>query len=153
MKALQLKIPPPGYALIIGFLMWALNSYFPVAHWIVSPWNKIGLVLIVLAFTMDLSSLFLFFKKHTTPSPFTPDNASTLVTSGLYKYTRNPMYVGLIIILTGYAIWLGSVTPFLVLPLFYWLITNMQIKPEEVILEKKFGEEYRNYKSRVRRWL
>ena len=153
MKALELKIPPPGYALIIGLFMWLLNKHFPVIHFIESPWNKAGLVLIVLAFTMDLSSLFLFFKKHTTPSPFSPDNASTLVTTGLYKITRNPMYVGLLIILTGYAIWLGSLTPFGLLPVFYWVITNMQIKPEERILEKKFGQEYLDYKSRVRRWL
>ncbi len=153
MKPLQLKIPPPGYALIIGFLMWALDRYFPIAQLIESPWNKIGPVMIVLAITMDLSSLFLFLKKHTTPSPFSPNKASVLVTTGLYRFTRNPMYVGLLTILTGYAIWLGSLTPFLLLPVFYWLITNMQIKPEEAILEKKFGQEYLDYKSRVRRWL
>ena len=150
---LELIIPPPGYALIIGFLMWLLNQYFPVIHFIASPWNKLGLLMIVLAFSMDLSSLYLFFKKHTTPSPFSPDKASSLVTKGLYKYTRNPMYVGLLVILTGYAIWLGAITPFLLLPVFYWLITNMQIKPEEAILEKKFGQEYLDYKHRVRRWL
>jgi protein-S-isoprenylcysteine O-methyltransferase Ste14 len=152
-ETLKLKIPPPAYALIIGFLMWSLNKYFPVVHFISSPWNKIGLVLIALAFTMDLSSLFLFFKKHTTPSPFTPDNASALVTTGLYKMTRNPMYVGLLIILAGYGVWLGSLMPFVLLPVFYGLITHMQIKPEEAILEKKFGQEYLDYKSRVRRWL
>ena len=153
MKALELKIPPPGYALIIGFLMWSLNHYFPVAHWIANPWNKAGLVLIVMAFSIDLSSLFLFFKKHTTPNPFRPENTTGLVTSGLYKYTRNPMYVGLLIILTGYTVWLGSVTPFFLLPLFFWLITNMQIKPEERILEEKFGQEYLDYKKLVRRWV
>jgi len=153
MDFLKLKMPPPGYALMIGILMWVLNHYVPLAHWIPSPWNRAGVVLIVLALTMDLSSLYLFFKKHTTPSPFTPDNASLLVTTGFYKYTRNPMYVGLLIVLTGYAIWLGSVTPFLLLPVFYYLVTHMQIMPEEAILEEKFGTDYRIYKSRVRRWL
>lgn len=150
---LELIIPPPGYALIIGFLMWLLNQYFPIVSFIESPWNKIGLVLIVLALSMDLSSLYLFFKKRTTPSPFSPKKASSLVITGLYKYTRNPMYVGLLVILIGYAIWLGSLSPFLLVPLFYWLITNMQITPEEKILEEKFGQEYLDYKSRVRRWL
>jgi len=153
MKFLQLKIPPPAYALSIGVLMWVINQYFPIAHWIVSPWNKIGIVVIVAAFSMDLSSLFLFIKKHTTPNPFKPENASHLVTSGLYKYTRNPMYVGLLTVLTGYAIWLGSITPFLLLPVFFWLITEMQIKPEEAILEEKFGDQYLDYKNSVRRWL
>ncbi len=152
MKFLELKIPPPGYAIIIGLLMWSLNKYFPISHWVISPWNRVGIVLIVLAFMMDLSSLYLFLKKHTTPSPFSPKKASSLVTTGLYQYTRNPMYVGLLVILTGYAIWLGSVTPFFLLPVFYWLITHMQIKPEEAILKEMFGTDYQIYKSRVRRW-
>ncbi len=150
---LKLKIPPPVYALIIGFFMWLLNQYYPIVHFISSPWNKVGLVMIVLAVSLDLSSLYLFFKKHTTPSPFSPKKSTTLVISGLYKYTRNPMYVGLFIILTGYGVWLGSVAPFFLLPVFYWLITVMQIKPEESILEEKFGQDYLDYKSNVRRWL
>ena len=82
-----------------------------------------------------------------------PTNTQGLVTTGLYKITRNPMYVGLLVILFGYGIWLGSLTPFLILPAFYWLITNMQIKPEERVLEEKFGQEYLDYKSKVKRWL
>jgi len=153
MKSLELKIPPPVYALSIGLLMWLLNEYIPVTHFIDSPWNKIGIAIIVIAGSLDLWSLVLFFKKHTTPNPMKPENTTGLVTKGLYKYTRNPMYVGLLIILTGYAIWLGSLTPFLVLPLFYWVITEMQIKPEERVLIKKFGQDYQAYKNSVRRWL
>jgi len=153
MKWLQLKIPPPVYALSIGIIMWLLNQYFPVAHWISSPWNRIGLGIIVITFFLDLSSLYLFLKKHTTPNPMSPKSTKSLVTKGLYKYSRNPMYVGLLTILFGYGIWLGSITPFLALPLFYWLITTQQIIPEETILEDKFGVEYLDYKARVRRWL
>jgi len=152
-KLLELKIPPPGYALIIGLLMWLVNRHYPILHWIESPWNLLGPIMIVLAFSMDVSSLLLFFKKHTTPNPFKPENTSELVTSGLYRYTRNPMYVGLLIILKGYAVWLGSITPFLLVPLFYLLITYMQIKPEEKILEEKFGQKYLDYKKQVNRWL
>jgi len=150
---MKLLIPPPVYALLIGFLMWLTNQYFPVAHLIPAPWNKVGIALIVVAGSLDLWSLFLFFKKHTTPNPMKPENTSGIVKKGLYKISRNPMYVGLLTILLGYAIWLGSLTPFLWLPVFYWLITEMQIKPEEVILERKFGQEYLNYKNSVRRWL
>ncbi|MEE9302341.1 MAG: isoprenylcysteine carboxylmethyltransferase family protein, partial [Thiotrichaceae bacterium] len=81
------------------------------------------------------------------------NNASHLVTSGMYRYTRNPMYVGLAILLTGWAIYLGSASPFLLIPLFVFVLTIQQIKPEEVILEEKFGQEYINYKNSVRRWL
>ena len=133
--------------------MWSLNAFFPVMQLIESPWNRVGLALIVVAGSFDMWSLFLFFKKHTTPNPMKPQNTTALVSNGLYKLTRNPMYVGLLIILTGYAIWLGSLTPFLLLPVFYGLITEMQIKPEEGFLEEKFGQEYLDYKKRVRRWL
>lgn len=153
MKALELKIPPPVYALSIGLLMWLLNKYFPVTDLIQTPWNKVGIALIIVAGSFDLWSLFLFFKKHTTPNPMKPENTSGIVTNGLYKISRNPMYVGLLSILTGYAIWLGSFTPFLLLPVFFWLISEMQIKPEERMLEKKFGKEYLEYKNSVRRWL
>lgn len=150
---LKLKIPPPIYALSIGVLMWLLNQYAPIAHWISSPWNTIGLALMVIAFSFELWSALLFFRSHTTVNPLKPDNSKTIVTSGLYQFSRNPMYVGLLMVLFGYAMWLGSVSPFLLLPLFFAIITTMQIIPEEQALEKNFGKEYLSYKARVRRWL
>jgi len=149
----KLKIPPPVYGISIGILMWLLNQYLPISHWISSPWNIAGLVLVGIALSFDLWSLFLFFRSHTTPNPMKPENSQHIVTTGLYKISRNPMYVGLLFVLLGYAIWLGSITPFLLLPLFVLLITSQQIIPEEEILEKKFGQEYLDYKMRVKRWL
>jgi len=149
----KLKIPPPVYGISIGVLMWLLNQYLPITHWISVPWNTIGLVIIAVAMSFDLWSLFLFFRSKTTPNPMKPENSKHIVTSGLYKISRNPMYVGLLFVLLGYAIWLGSITPFLLLPLFVLLITTQQIIPEEEMLEKKFGQEYLDYKMRVRRWL
>ncbi len=153
MKALELKIPPPIYALSIALLMWSLNKYIPIMHFIGPPWNNTGLGIIIIAGIFDLWSLFLFFKKHTTFNPMKPEATTGLVITGLYKISRNPMYVGMLIMLFGFAVWLGSVTPFLVLPLFYFVITAMQIKPEERFLFEKFGTEYQTYKDSVRRWL
>jgi len=153
MKALELKIPPPVYALSIAGLMWLLNQYLPMSHFIDSPWNNVGLAIILVTGTVDLWSLFLFFKKRTTFNPMKPEATTGLVVKGLYKISRNPMYLGLLIMLFGFAVWLGSVTPFLMLPLFYIVITVMQIKPEEQVLLEKFGDEYQNYKDSVRRWL
>lgn len=150
---LALKIPPPVYALGIGLIMWLLDQYFPVFELIHSPWNRIGVGIMALAATLDLWSLWLFVKQRTTVNPMKPKNTSDIVTSGLYRISRNPMYLGLLTILCGFAIWLGSATPFLALPVFYWLITNLQIKPEETILEATFGQQYLAYKSRVRRWV
>lgn len=150
---LKLVIPPPAYMLIFATSMWLLNQYLPVAHLISSPWNKLGFVVIAGAFMLDLTSLFLFFKRHTTPNPFAPNKASHLVTTGMYQFTRNPMYVGLTILLIGWGVYLGSLSPFLLIPLFMVVLTVQQIIPEEKVLEKLFGKQYIEYKKSVRRWL
>lgn len=150
---MHLKIPPPIYALSIALIMWLSHLYIPVVNLINSPWNNIGIVVIVLAAILDFSSLYLFFKKRTTPNPMRPEFTTGLVVKGMYKISRNPMYLGMLMMLFGFAIFLGKLTPFLVLPAFYFLLTEMQIKPEEKILEDKFGDEYLDYKNKVRRWL
>ena len=150
---LKLKIPPPIYAISIALIMWLLSLYLPVAQLVTSPWNKLGIGLMLVAGFLDFTSLYLFFKKRTTPNPMKPQFTTGLVTNGLYKISRNPMYLGLLIILFGFAIYLGNLTAFLMLPAFYFVITEMQIKPEEQMLEEKFGEEYLDYKRKVRRWL
>lgn len=150
---MALKIPPPVYAIFVAVLMWLLHNYLPITQLISEPWNKVGIVLIVFAVSLDIWSLILFLKQKTTPNPMRPENTSEIVSNGLYKISRNPMYVGLLTILTGFAIWMGSLMPFIMLPLFFWIITEMQIKPEEKYLEDKFGDTYLDYKSKVRRWL
>ena len=150
---LKLFIPPPAYMVIFAISMWFLDKNYPLAEILFAPWNKIGFIIIGLALLLDLSSLFLFFKRKTTPNPFVPKNASKLVTSGLYRYTRNPMYLGLAIVLTGWAIYLGSLSPFLLIPIFIVVLTVQQICPEEEILSEKFGQDYIDYKESVRRWL
>lgn len=82
-----------------------------------------------------------------------PQNSSQLVTEGLYRYTRNPMYVGMLVMLLGWALYLGSLSPLFILPLFIWVINTQQIFPEEAFLTKKFGESYRIYLQAVPRWL
>lgn len=153
MKHLQLKIPPPVYLLAFALLMWLAHHYLPLAQWLETPWKHGGIVLIVVALLADFWSLGLFFRARTTFNPIHPERTRELVTSGPYHYTRNPMYVGMLIILTGWGIYLGSVTPFLLLPLFVLTLTVQQIIPEEKVLEEKFGDAYLGYKARVPRWL
>lgn len=150
---LQTRIPPPIYALTAAMLMWLLNTYLPIMPWISTPWHRLGLVLIALALLADAWSLWLFFRARTTPNPMKPQNSSQLVTEGLYRYTRNPMYVGMLVMLLGWAIYLGSLSPLCILPLFIWVINTQQILPEEAVLTKKFGESYRAYLQAVPRWL
>lgn len=153
MNALQLKIPPPVYLLTFAGLMWLVNAGVPLLQLIPAPWNKLGLVLIGGAVFMDFWSLGLFFRAHTTFNPIHPERTSALVTDGPYHYTRNPMYMGMLIILAGWGIYLGSITPFLLLPLFVLILTVEQIIPEEKVLEQKFGRAYLEYKTRVSRWI
>lgn len=150
---MQPKIFPPVFMLVFAGLMWLLNNYLPIAELISEPWRRIGYGVIAVALIFDLWSLMLFFRAKTTFHPLQIDNTSTLVTSGMYRLTRNPMYLGLLLLLIGWAILLGSLTPFLLLPLFIWVINSQQIQHEERVLEEKFGEFYIEYKEKVRRWL
>lgn len=153
MNTLQLKIPPPIYFLLFAAAMWLLAQHLPLGNLIPKPWNYSGILIAILSFLADLTSLWAFLKARTTVNPLRPNKTQQLVTSGLYRYTRNPMYLGLLIILLGWAIYLGALTPFLLLPAFVWVITRMQILPEEAMLQAKFGKTYSDYQQRVPRWL
>ena len=82
-----------------------------------------------------------------------PENTQILVTTGMYRFSRNPMYLGLLLLLTGWSIYLGAVSAILLLPLFVLVLTKMQIQPEEIILEELFGQSYIEYKLKVHRWI
>lgn len=150
---LKLIIPPPIYMLFFATIMWLLDNSMPIVQIIPETWQLLGLGLIVVAILLDLWSLTLFFLSHTTPNPIKPENTSELVIRGMYRFSRNPMYLGLLTMLIGWAIYLGSLIAFFILPLFVITLNIQQIKPEEEVLEKKFGEAYLAYKRRVRAWL
>jgi protein-S-isoprenylcysteine O-methyltransferase Ste14 len=149
---MELKIPPPIYMLIFAGLMWLLDEFFPIYHWPVNT-EIFGICLIITGAAIDFSSLIGFLKSKTTINPMHPENAHSLVTSGMYHFSRNPMYLGLFFLLLGWSIYLGTLSPLLLLPVFIWVLTKMQIQPEEKILEGLFGESYVKYKQRVRRWI
>jgi protein-S-isoprenylcysteine O-methyltransferase Ste14 len=152
MQALELKVPPPVVGLLVAALMWAVSAWPPV--FALSPAFRLVLAgtLAVVGVGFDLLGLFAFLRSQTTINPLRPANASALVTGGIYRITRNPMYVGLAFLLTGWAIWLGALWPFLGPMLFVAYITRFQIAPEERILRSKFTE-FDAYAARVRRWL
>ncbi|MGO2387344.1 MAG: methyltransferase family protein, partial [Psychrobacter sp.] len=94
-----------------------------------------------------------FKKAQTTVNPHTPEKSTNLVTSGIYRYTRNPMYLGLVLVLLGWAFYLSHLLPFMLVPVFMIYMTRFQIQPEEKMMAQKFGREYQVYLSRVRRWI
>lgn len=150
---LKLKIPPPVYMFLFALMMWSADQLLPIALWLEQPWNHIGSLIMVLSILPAAGAFRLFNRFATKADPFHPEKASNLVTTGIYRYTRNPMYLALLMLLIGWALYLGSAIAALFPPLFVWLITVVQIKKEEKALQQRFAEAYLDYKRNVRRWL
>jgi protein-S-isoprenylcysteine O-methyltransferase Ste14 len=138
---------------MFGLAMWALNRWCPWLTVIPKPWNWLGSCVMQSAAIAPVMAFFQFWRAHTTINPYRPENATTLVTSGVYAWTRNPMYLGLSLLLLGWAINLGTLTPLVLALLFIPLIRHVQIRPEERALRARFGEDYARYCQRVNRWL
>ncbi|MDX2367811.1 MAG: isoprenylcysteine carboxylmethyltransferase family protein [Colwellia sp.] len=150
---LALKIIPPVQLVICASLMFGLAYYFPQYHFSLSFSFPLIIFLIALASIIGSLALYDFHKHKTTFHPHTPEKTSTVVDSGIYAYSRNPMYLALVLILLALALYFANITCFAVIPLFIWYITNYQIKPEEDMLNKLFPTDYQAYSKKVRRWL
>jgi protein-S-isoprenylcysteine O-methyltransferase Ste14 len=109
--------------------------------------------LVLLAAAFDLSGLLAFRRARTTINPMKPGASSAMVSGGVYRITRNPMYVGLVLLLCGWSVYLGSPWAWLAPLAFAAYVTRFQIVPEERVLARLFGAEYAAYRARVRRWL
>ena len=150
---LELKIPPPIAAVVVGFIMGCLARISPpqdvpaLARFWIAP----AIALIGVAFTA--SGAIAFRRARTTTNPTKPGAASSLVSSGPYGITRNPMYVGLALILAAWAVFLWSAWALVGPVAFIAYMRRFQIAPEERALSALFGAEYRAYRARVRRWL
>ena len=153
MSALELKVPPPIVALLIGVVMWALSRGTRPVTVRAFPIIMTAVVIALVGGGITLSGAITFRRAKTTVDPLKPERASSLVTFGVYRMTRNPMYVGLLLVLIGWAVFLVNVWSALGPLVFVAYITRFQIQPEERALASLFGEAYATYKSRVRRWL
>ena len=153
MRSLELKVPPPVVALLIGGLMWAI-SLVGFAFSVAAPVRVACTVAAaVIGGIFSLAGVLAFRRARTTVNPLKPETTSALVTGGIYRFTRNPMYVGLLFFLVAWAAYL--LTPFALLGplLFKCYITRFQILPEEKVLIAMFGSTFSDYQMRVRRWL
>jgi protein-S-isoprenylcysteine O-methyltransferase Ste14 len=153
MKALELKIPPVVFTIIIAATMWMINYLSPSLVMRLPFSYVIAALMAVLGGVVALAGVVALRKAETTVNPLTPDNASSIVAFGIYQYSRNPMYLGLLLVLLGWAVLLGSLLTFLALPVFIMYINKFQIYPEERALITRFGKKYQSYAKRVRRWL
>lgn len=153
MNALDLKIPPLVLVLVLAGAMWFAARELPSLAFSL-PWrDSLAVTVFGGGILVILAGLYEFQKAKTTFNPMTPDAASSVVTSGIYRVSRNPMYLGFLLVLTGWAIFLSHVLPFLFLPVFVLYMNRFQILPEERALSAKFGEGYDRYKQAARRWL
>jgi protein-S-isoprenylcysteine O-methyltransferase Ste14 len=149
---LELKVPPLALVFLFGALMWLISAYsgFGMAL----PWRlAFALIVGTAGFAIVLAGVFAFRQAKTTVNPFTPDATTAMVTSGIYRFTRNPMYLGFLLVLAGWAIYLSNILAFALLPLFMWYMNRFQILPEERALDAKFSHAFTAYKCSVRRWL
>jgi protein-S-isoprenylcysteine O-methyltransferase Ste14 len=142
---------PPIYFLsaLAGSVL--LHWLMPIRSVMSSPVRWTGLVVLMVGVLSAVLAAKKFNEAGTTIKPF--EESSTLITDGLYRYTRNPMYLGMVLVLSGLDLMLGSLSPFLVVPLFIILIDRIFIRKEEQALRAQFGEQYASYVGNVRRWL
>lgn len=145
------RVLPPVYLLVALLLMAGLHVAFPVRQVIRFPYRYSGLLFVLGGILLVLWAARLFGQAGTTIKPF--QEPSALVVRGPYRFTRNPMYVGMVGVLVGIALLLGSLSPWIIIPLFVMLIDTRVIRAEEAALDRMFGARYRTYKARVRRWV
>jgi protein-S-isoprenylcysteine O-methyltransferase Ste14 len=150
---LEHKIPPLVVAAIAGTIMWGVSRIVPAGSF-PTP-NRIFLcaVAAIVGIVIMTIAILSFRTAQTTVNPLQPESAEQLVTGGIFKISRNPMYVGLALILLSLAAYLQNLVALLAVPLFMIYMTFFQIRPEERALSEKFGEEFQAYKDSVRRWL
>ena len=153
MSALDLKIPPPAVGLITAALMYGVSALLPEAAYAHPLQAVLALLLALLGLATDVSALIAFHRHKTTINPLSPQRASSVVTSGIYRLTRNPMYLGMALLLLALALAFASRGALLMLPLVLVVIDRFVIAREERYLERLFGESYRRYLGQVRRWI
>lgn len=151
------RLAPPLVTLIYAALMW-LIAYFVVDLSVLPSWSETArpiviMLLLGIGLLFGLLAVLTFRSADTTVSPTQPQTTTALVTGGVFKLTRNPMYLGLLLLLMAWAVWLNNIFVWPVLVFFHWQITHKQIKLEENALTDLFGDEYRAYMKSVRRWL
>lgn len=142
---------PPLWLLLALIASFALDRWWPITRLVQAPWKYLGYLPLALGALMALSAAGAFRRAGTPVVPF--EQSTTLVTGGWFRHTRNPMYLGLTLILFGVAMIDGTLGAFLPLPLFVAILHFRFIRGEEQFLEGIFGEQYRAYRMRVRRWV
>ncbi len=153
MSALELKIPPPVVTLVLVISMWVISLFTPVIKNDTLVRISVAVIIALIGAGFSVAGVIAFRRAKTTLNPIKPADASSLVERGIYRVTRNPMYVGLLIVLVAWASFLAKPWTLIAPAVFFAYISRYQIAPEEKALSSIFGDAYSNYKANVRRWL
>lgn len=146
-----LRPPPLLLTLILAVSMLGLDWAFPWFRAVYPSLANFGFVAIGLGVLLILIAAGLFKWRKTTINPY--GEPSVVVREGVYRFSRNPMYLGMLLLLTGLGIWLGNILALLLAPVFVWAMNRWYIVDEEQLMESRFGEHYLAYRRHVRRWL
>ena len=153
MSTLELRIPPVVLVLLIGGAMSGLGWLFPDADLAIPARGWWIALFFVLAVGITAAGISAFRRHETTVNPRTPEQATSLVSNGIYRFSRNPMYLGFLLLLAGWGFYVSNWAAALLLPVFVIYMNRFQIRPEERALEARFGAEFEKYAATVRRWL
>jgi protein-S-isoprenylcysteine O-methyltransferase Ste14 len=145
------RLYPLAWLLIALLVMYVLDRWLPIAGLLPPPFHRLGLVFVVPGILILLQSGASFLKAKTGMLPFS--EATTLVTGGMYRFSRNPMYLGMVLFLLGVALYLGSLSALIPVAVYAWIIDRQFIRNEEIFLTGIFGDEFKEYMKRVRRWI
>ena len=153
MQALELKIPPPAVALLLALAMWGISLATATVEIPALIRAVAATAIALVGIGAAISGTVAFRRAKTTVNPLKPETTSSLVTGGIYRFTRNPMYVGLAVVLLAWAVFVSSPLALLGPLVFILYMTRFQIIPEERVLSAMFGTAYSEYQAKVRRWL
>ncbi len=148
---MKTKIPPPIVTLVSALLIFFSKELFP--NYTFDYQSTLSIGIFISGLMILISAVSLFKKKETTVNPMSPEKASSLVVDGVFKYTRNPMYLGMSVVLLSISIQFNLIGGLLIVCLFVAYITAFQIIPEEEAMEENFGQDYLLFKKNTRRWI
>lgn len=153
MNKLELKVPPPVAALLVALAMWLAAYGLDGLSFAVPERRAVSIVLAASGIAISAAGIWSFWRARTTVNPTRPETTSSLVATGVFRFTRNPMYLGLFLVLAGWAAHLANAAALAGPLLFALYVTRFQILPEERALAAKFGRDFDAYKLRTRRWI
>ena len=153
MQVFELKVPPVALTVVFAVVMWVASNVFSAASLSLPGTSIVAFTFAFIGGGIAVAGVSAFRQHSTTVNPMKPETTASVVTDGIYRITRNPMYLGLAFALVGWAIHLANLAALFLVPAFVAYMTRFQIKPEERALLAKFGPSFADYMAAVRRWI